>query len=483
MTWKKVTLCLLALSSGALAQSVSGFELQQLRPNPNPSEGGFVSLSPTVLPRGEWRAHAVFNYASNPLILYNSLDERVAGAVSRQATLHLLGAVGLWNFLELGVDLPVVVHQAGEAMPAGIAPSVVHSVGFGDLRIVPKAKLLTLRSEAIGAEFVVAGALDLFLPTGDPAGLRGGDLRIGPSVAVEAAFSGGRHLGSNVGYLYRAPREFGGLRIADTFGWSLYAETPVLGPLAVRAEVFGRLGDAGQGRLHAPLEALLGVKATPFGVEVLAAVGAGVGRSYGTPDWRGLLSMQVPLGRRTAAASPVQPAPPLVSAAPSAPREEPPAVVEPPPEPVVSAPVEPEPVPPMVEAAPPKVRVNRGLGRLELADTIHFKTASAEIADRSFPLLDEVAVILFEHPEIKVLIIEGHTDIRGGRQYNLKLSRARADSLRHYIIGKGVDASRLQALGFGPDQPVADNGTEAGRATNRRVDFRIAELTWETGGE
>jgi outer membrane protein OmpA-like peptidoglycan-associated protein len=159
------------------------------------------------------------------------------------------------------------------------------------------------------------------------------------------------------------------------------------------------------------------------------------------------------------------------------PKEEPPVVAvapEPPPEP---KPVEvPE---PKVEAPPAKVRIDRSMRRLELADSIHFKTASAQIHPRSFPLLNEVASVLLAHPEIKLLSIEGHTDNRGGRQYNLKLSRARAKSLVQYMISRGVDASRLAAEGFGLERPVATNATAAGRAKNRRVDFRIAEITWE----
>ena len=85
------------------------------------------------------------------------------------------------------------------------------------------------------------------------------------------------------------------------------------------------------------------------------------------------------------------------------------------------------------------------------------------------------------HPEIKVLTIEGHTDNQGKRGYNLKLSNARADALRKHMISKGVDAARLKTAGFGPDQPVDTNDTDEGRAKNRRVDFRIDEVTWEEG--
>jgi outer membrane protein OmpA-like peptidoglycan-associated protein len=488
--WSGVALgsCLLFLALPAGAQQQSGFELQHLRPNPNLFRGAFVSLDSAALRHGEWRANVLFNYSSNPLVLYNREDERVAGAVTRQATVHLLGSVGLWDFLDIGLDLPLIVHQAGESLPETAAPTILHSAGFGDLRIVPKAQLVTFRSESLGAEFTGAAAVEVFLPTGNGGGLRGDDMRIGPRLALNATFSGGQHFGANLGYLHRSPRQFGDLRVAGAAGWSVYGETPVADKLRLTGELFGQVGSAGPGRMHAPLEALLGAKATTFGLEVLGAVGVGVGRSYGTPDWRALVSVQFPVKQREPKPElpPVAeaPAPPAEPPAPAPAPVQPPAPVEVPKEepPVVAVAPEPPPEPkpePKVEAPPAKVRIDRSKRRLELADSIHFKTASAQIHPRSFPLLNEVASVLLAHPEIKLLSIEGHTDNRGGREYNLKLSRARAKSLVQYMISRGVEPSRLAAEGYGLERPVASNATAAGRAKNRRVDFRIAEITWE----
>ena len=73
------------------------------------------------------------------------------------------------------------------------------------------------------------------------------------------------------------------------------------------------------------------------------------------------------------------------------------------------------------------------------------------------------------------LLIEigGHTDDRGSALYNERLSQARAESVRQYLIGRNVSADQLTAKGYGASQPLADNDTEAGRAENRRVEFRI----------
>jgi OOP family OmpA-OmpF porin len=67
----------------------------------------------------------------------------------------------------------------------------------------------------------------------------------------------------------------------------------------------------------------------------------------------------------------------------------------------------------------------------------------------------------------------GHTDAQGARAANVSLSLARAESVKVYLVGKGLSADRLATSGMGPDQPVASNANEAGRARNRRIEFRV----------
>jgi outer membrane protein OmpA-like peptidoglycan-associated protein len=110
-------------------------------------------------------------------------------------------------------------------------------------------------------------------------------------------------------------------------------------------------------------------------------------------------------------------------------------------------------------------------GRIQLKDAVYFDTAKATIQARSFKLLDQVAKILKEHPELERVVIEGHTDNAGKPEANLKLSQRRAESVRNYLIKKGVEPQRLEAKGFGQERPIADNKTAKGRATNRRVEF------------
>ena len=112
--------------------------------------------------------------------------------------------------------------------------------------------------------------------------------------------------------------------------------------------------------------------------------------------------------------------------------------------------------------------------KIELKQTVFFDTNRAKIKRRSYALLDDVARALTDHPTIKVRI-EGHTDSQGKDAFNKKLSQQRAESVRKYLIGKGIDELRMEAVGFGEEVPLADNRTKAGRAQNRRVEFVITE--------
>jgi len=89
-------------------------------------------------------------------------------------------------------------------------------------------------------------------------------------------------------------------------------------------------------------------------------------------------------------------------------------------------------------------------------------------------VLDELARQLVQAPSIR-LEIGGHTDAQGSHTLNVRLSLARAESVRAYLVMRGVPAERLVARGYGPDQPITTNATAAGRAMNRRVELRRIE--------
>jgi outer membrane protein OmpA-like peptidoglycan-associated protein len=110
-------------------------------------------------------------------------------------------------------------------------------------------------------------------------------------------------------------------------------------------------------------------------------------------------------------------------------------------------------------------------GKITILETIRFRPNSSEIEPNSYPIMNQIALALRKHHEFDAIEIGGYTDNTGPREFNMQLSRARARSVRQYLLGRGLPPRRLGARGYGPDRPVSDNATEEGRARNRRVEF------------
>lgn len=150
-------------------------------------------------------------------------------------------------------------------------------------------------------------------------------------------------------------------------------------------------------------------------------------------------------------------------------------------EPVAAPVAEPVAVPPVVEAPAPapkavapapsetwKTLLEDKPVRIEGAN---FDTNSAKLRGVSIQKLDEVVGFADKYKDAK-LEVTGHTDSRGTKAYNQKLSEKRAESVKAYLVKKGVAATRITAKGYGLEQPMADNKTADGRAQNRRVEIR-----------
>ena len=103
---------------------------------------------------------------------------------------------------------------------------------------------------------------------------------------------------------------------------------------------------------------------------------------------------------------------------------------------------------------------------------ITFAVNSAKILPKSFKVLDAAVKVLKEHEKLP-LTIEGHTSSEGNRATNMELSKARAEAVKAYLVKKGIAERRLNAVGYGPDKPVADNKTKKGKAANRRIEFKM----------
>ncbi len=106
-------------------------------------------------------------------------------------------------------------------------------------------------------------------------------------------------------------------------------------------------------------------------------------------------------------------------------------------------------------------------------DNIEFKSGSSVLATSSYETLSKIVGILTANTAWNVLTVAGHTDNAGSDAVNLKLSQSRAQSVKNYLVSKGLDKDKIIAVGFGESKPIASNATPAGRQKNRRVEFEI----------
>ena len=107
-------------------------------------------------------------------------------------------------------------------------------------------------------------------------------------------------------------------------------------------------------------------------------------------------------------------------------------------------------------------------------DRINFASGSSNLSEESSEQLNNVAEIMKAFPNVK-LKVGGYTDNTGSNEVNMKISKSRADSVKAKIVSMGVDGARLVTEGYGPNNPIASNDTEEGRAQNRRISLRVTE--------
>jgi outer membrane protein OmpA-like peptidoglycan-associated protein len=103
---------------------------------------------------------------------------------------------------------------------------------------------------------------------------------------------------------------------------------------------------------------------------------------------------------------------------------------------------------------------------------IYFNHNSNDLPDRAYETLDRIADFMVDNPEAKINI-NGYTDASGAYSYNLSISKFRANMVKGYLVGKGVEPLKIKASGLGPKDPIASNATEEGRQKNRRVEIEL----------
>jgi outer membrane protein OmpA-like peptidoglycan-associated protein len=123
------------------------------------------------------------------------------------------------------------------------------------------------------------------------------------------------------------------------------------------------------------------------------------------------------------------------------------------------------------ESAPEEFRQELDLKNIQKI-IIYFNHNSNDLPERTYRTLDRIAEVLLQYPAMDVSV-KGYTDASGSYNYNVSVSKFRANIIKTYLAGKGVDPSRITAFGLGPENPIASNETAEGRRQNRRVEIEI----------
>jgi outer membrane protein OmpA-like peptidoglycan-associated protein len=446
------------------------------------------------LAAGQYAGLVTLSYVHNPVV-WRYPDGSYDPVVSSQVLTDLGFAWGFGHGLDVGAVLPIALAQSGASTSVSGLPSQRTSMsgaGLGDLRLVPRFAVLEVASAPVG----VALAAEFTLPTGDRRRFRGeGNLSATPRLIITAPLTLGPQplsVSASAGIHLRPTADNARVALGNELDVraGAIAPLPTTLPLSVLAEVgastAARRPLAGDGLAN--VEAIAGLRAI-FGNLLLTAGGAlGLSDGLGTPDYRVIVALGYGV--------PVAPPAPKKPRSLEGPSEgggdeysEPCPDVAPGveteldrygcPQPVIK----PLPIPdardlcaeghcPNEERALTKYIPNV---KIDIKSTILFETGRATIKPESQPILDEVAMQMLAHAEVHKIRVEGHTDSIGPEDDNLYLSQDRADSVRRYLIARGVAKERLVAVGYGLTRPIASNQTVSGRAKNRRVDFVIVE--------
>jgi outer membrane protein OmpA-like peptidoglycan-associated protein len=473
-----------ALASPARAQN-HGFDGERLAPAAGAAGGLFVER-PVVPFHLGYGLGLFLHFADDAVVLRNGAGAAIGKPLDGAISADLLASIGLFDFLELALHLPVRLYYQGDASAAPL----IASRGLGDLRFVPKVRIVQGGDAALG--WALGAALPISLPTGDDRAWRGSD-----GVTVEPRLLLGLYAGrlgvvANGGFLFRRNQD---LSPGDELTYGL-AGTFTLPAVGDRIDLQGELSGgwlpsvSGRALLALPLEAAAGLVGRPSRRwSVYAMAGAGITNGVAVPDFRliGGVRYAVRLPAKGGARdSDDDGIPDSQDRCPDEPEDRdgfedqdgcPDADNDRDgiPDDVDECPDDAEEPGGDGDGCPDKARVIVRKGKLVIFGKVQFALGSDNILPKSEQLVDEMARALHEHPELKRVEIQGHTDSTGDDFYNLKLGQERAESVKRALQKRGVAPARITAKGYGEQSPIAPNDTPAGRAKNRRVEFVIVD--------
>jgi OOP family OmpA-OmpF porin len=490
---------------------------------PHATSGGFLQTEGTEVryPVDPLSLGAWLTYGHNPLVRVDQdhVRERIVGT---QLGLDLTASYAFSTWFELGAHLPLG-YLAGDDLS---------TAAVGDLRLLPKFRLLDDRRQAVGLAILA----DTRLPSHSNRFYGGARLpAFAPRLLLDHRFGlSGFRAGIDVGVLIRKETEYrnvsAGSEILAGIGLG-YRFDGGRGPVELMLDLRNAIGLVQTDSEEVALEALLGVEVdvTPEwklhaggGVGLLEGFGVPTGRallgvrwepSPNDPDHDGVRSQKRANDDQTRATEAGADEPQQVAEDSSA--ESVDAVDDAAREAAIrggydACPDLPEDydgvededgcpegdqdgdgVLDYLDRCPGEAETINGFedddgckdegpaqiiveeGRITILETIRFEPNSVKLERSSSGILDQITLIMRKNEHIKRIEIGGHTDSTGSRELNMRLSRGRARTVRQYLIARGIAPSRLSARGYGPDTPVADNASDEGRTQNRRVEFLV----------
>jgi OOP family OmpA-OmpF porin len=467
-----------------LATIASAQDIDAERFKPAVTYDGFVTAEGSAVrpEQDRWELGLFANYARGSVIVVDDGGDLKSSIVENRVGWDLMASATVVGPFAIGVDLPLFLPQTGD-----FDPSVA---GIGDLRIVPKVRILDDR-ESVG----LAVAAELRAPT--HAGDFAGGSRIPvfwPKIIFDHRFWGsGFRIGLNAGVLIREATSFANIEAGSEFSYAAavgYRFGGQDGVAKLGVEFRGGVGLAEADREEVPLESLLYFKINPDEEwELSGGPGIGLLSGFGVPTFRAFFGIRY---RPTSHDKDGDGIPDEEDDCPNiaedrdghedldgCPEEDPDSDSDGVPDFDDDCPDQKESINGIddddgcPDGGPAKVIYDGG--RIQILENVEFRTGSAQIDQRSHSLLNQVALTMKANKNIKQVRIEGHTDDTGSREVNMRLSKQRAESVRRYLVSRGVAANRLNAQGYGPDKPILDEQTDEARGKNRRVEFIVEQ--------
>ncbi len=420
--------------SGSAFAKVKGPDVVNF--NPTTDGGKYFSVQQSkTLPQWGFNAGATFDFAYEPYEKATAAGTRIVGIVDDLLMANVQAAIGWTNWWSMGVNMPVALWETwiDPVAPPPTATKKSYYGKMGDLRAEMKFRLLNIDRYHVGLSLVPF----MYFPTGKSDYYLGNGMwSPGGTLVFDADIKNRVFLSLNVGYRNYKKTYYDTVNtnafIDDTLNLGGGINVRINDTWAVVGEAYSEsvIKNIFKNQLQNPSEFLVGGKFTPQGAAkglgVSLAGGRAMTNGIGSPDFRVLLGVNYRFDR------------------------------EPPP--------------------PPPVSVDAQIEeRIVITQKIHFEFNKSVIRPISYPILDDVVRLLQLNPQIRLVRVEGHTDWIGSDAANQRLSQRRAETVRNYLVKKGVDASRLDAVGYGELRPVADNNTAKGRARNRRTDFVVVQ--------